>query len=153
MNHAQYKKWLQLLMYDELTTDEHTSLDQHLHQCSECQQELEDLKRFHSTLLQAGPIAPEDSMLQIARQELRSALRSKQSRSSMWDRASDAIAEFILPRYKTVLGGVAILTAGILIGRLVLATAQQPDSGKDPATEKISTLLEGDTRITNVRFV
>ena len=50
MNHDQYKEWLQLLMYDELTIDEHAVLDKHLQECAECQSELEGLKQFHATL-------------------------------------------------------------------------------------------------------
>ena len=152
MNHEKYKEWLQLSMYDELTAEERTALDTHLLQCPECRQELEELKLFHATLAQAGAITPDDSLLNEARQELRSALRQERPQPSLWTKAFDLVEETVLPHYRVVLGGVGMLAVGILIGRLILSTAQQPIA-QMPQVEKVSTFLEGDTRIANVRFV
>jgi anti-sigma factor RsiW len=152
MNHDQYKEQLQLLMYDELTAEERTALDQHLRQCPECRQELEELKRFHATLLHAGAVAPVDELLNEARQELRTALRTERSTPPLWNRISDFITS-LLPNYKIALGGIATLAVGILLGRIVLAPIQQPAAIEPPAVAKVTTSVDGETHITNLRFV
>ena len=121
MKHTQYKEWLQLSLYDELTAEERALLDQHLLHCSECREEMEELKQFHAMLLQAGPVAPDDSVLHDARQALRSALRRERNRPPWWDRVAGLFTEFIHPHYKLALGGAAILAVGILAGRLVFS--------------------------------
>ena len=153
MNHNQYKEWLQLLMYDELTAEQHSTLDQHLGQCSECRRELEELKQFHATLLKAGAFVQGEQLLREARQELRAAIRTEQIRPSLWNRLSDFAGEYILPNYKIALGSVALLAAGILIGRLALSPTQQQSGVLLPTTGKVAAFPEGDTRITNVRFL
>ena len=152
MNHTQYKEWLQLLMYDELTTDEHAALEQHLKGCPECRQELEELKNFHATLLEAGAFVPDETMLQQARQRLRSSLHSEQSRPSILDNIVDAITTIILPNYKIALGGIVTLAIGILVGRLMLSP-QQAGVTQLSAVQNVSASLEGEPRITNVRFI
>jgi hypothetical protein len=152
MRHKHFKELLQLSMYDELTATEHTALDAHLMQCPECRKELEELKRFHETLAQAGAVTPDDSLLSEARQELRSALRKERSRSSLWTETVDLVKETILPHYKVVLGAAGMLAAGILIGRLILPTGEPPFV-QQPEAEKVSAFLEGDTRIANIRFI
>jgi hypothetical protein len=151
MNHDQYKESLQLLMYDELTVDEHAILDQHLNRCGECREELEELKRFHALLLQAGPVTPDERLLSDARRELRATLQH--SRPSLWNRATDFVTDFILPNYKVALGGLAMVGVGVLLGRQVLGPAQLTPDVPAPSAEKVSTFLEGETRIANVRFV
>ncbi|MBM2839938.1 MAG: hypothetical protein HW412_466, partial [Bacteroidetes bacterium] len=152
MKHDQYKEWLQLLMYDELTADEHSALDQHLRTCGECRQELEELKKFHSTLAQAGALATSDDLLGEARQELRAALRAERSTPPLWNRRTDFVMGLI-PNYKIAFGSVAILVVGILIGKTVLSPVQQQPIADVPTTDRITASLEGDTRISNVRFV
>lgn len=46
-----------------------------------------------------------------------------------------------------------MLGAGVLFGRLVLAPGQHTSDFPAPSTEKVSTFLEGETRIANIRFV
>ena len=152
MRHEQYKEWLQLLMYDELSADEKTALDQHLLQCAECRQEMEELKQFHATLLQAGPITPDESLLQDARRSLRSALRSARVKPPLWNRMADSFTEFILPNYKLVLGGGATLAVGILVGRLAFVPGT-PSTGVQVPLGQPAAFLDGDPRIANVRFI
>ena len=153
MRHEQFKEWLQLLIYDELTPEEHAELDRHLAGCAGCRQELEELKQFHATLLQAGPVAPDSSMLREARQALRSALRTEDDRSGLWSRLTAGLLDFTLPGYRLVLGGCATLAVGILVGRLAFSPVPPEISAQLPPTEKTAAFLDGDTRIANVRFI
>jgi hypothetical protein len=153
MNHDQYKEWLQLLMYDELTADEHALLDQHLGHCSECREEVEELKRFHALLLQAEPVSPDERLLRDARRELHTTLHTRRTRQPLWNRAAHLVTEFILPNYKVALGGLAMLGVGILLGRLVFIPGQHIPIPPTSSADKASTFLDGETRIANVRFV
>ena len=153
MNHNQYKEWLHLLLYDELTTEERTSLDRHLQQCLECQAELKELKLLHSTLSKAGPIPIDEPMLRDARRNLRSALANQRARPSLVSQVSDFIDEFILPHYKVALGSVAMLVAGVFIGRLLYTSPKEQPEIALPASGKFLTSPEGDTRISNIHFI
>ena len=152
MKHTQYKEWLQLLMYDELTGDEHAALDRHLKECPECRHELDELKDFHATLLEAGTIMPDESLLQEARRQLHSTIRTVQSRPSLLDNIRETIATSILPHYKIALGAIATLAAGILVGRAWFPPEQSGVTQMAPA-RNVSASLEGEPRITNVRFI
>ena len=152
MNHQQFKEWLQLSMYNELRADEQSALDQHMHQCSDCRQELEELKKFHATLAEAGAFAPNEELLREARQELRVSLRTRPSSSSLWERIPEFISAFLLPNYKIALGGVTILAAGILLGRFSLSSPS-PSVAQSGNDEKLNASLEGEPRIANIRFI
>jgi hypothetical protein len=71
----------------------------------------------------------------------------------LWNRAADLVADFILPNYKVALGGLAMLGVGMLLGRLVLMPSQHTPDLPAPSMEKVSTYLEGETRIANVKFI
>lgn len=153
MNHDQYREWLQLLMYDELTTDERSSLDQHLRQCTECRKELEELKIFHSTLAKAGSLVIDDPLLHDARHELRAAIRKERTRPSLQSRIMEFIDEYLLPHYKVALGSMAILVVGVVLGRLAFTPPQEPTAGVLPTSEKFTASPEGDTHISNIHFI
>jgi HEAT repeats/Putative zinc-finger len=152
MNHNQYREWLQLLMYDELTTGEHTALDQHLKECAECRQELEELKEFHSTLLEVGAIVPDENTVQEARRQLQSALRTEKKRPAIFSNMLDIVTTAIIPNYKIALGGIVVLVAGMFVGR-TWRPSQQEEIMSRSQMQSVSASLEGEPRITNVRFI
>jgi len=152
MRHEKYREWLPLLIYDELTPGEHDALDRHLRECPECRADLEDLKQLHATLLQTGPVTPDDKLLREARQALSSALREKDP-SGLWSRITDAVAGIMFPNVKLVLGGCAALAAGILVGRLTFVPAAPQGGLLTPVRDDNAQVPDGNTRIANVRFI
>jgi hypothetical protein len=150
MNHRTHKEWLQLLVYDELTADEHALLDRHLPECPECRQELEDLKRFHAALARAGGLVPEDKIIYEARLNLRTALHSEGTRLSLLQRFQELLSP-ILPGYRIALGGAALVSLGVLLGKWTFFSVDAGDQIQ-PA-DQIAASLNGETRITNVRFI
>ena len=50
MNHKQFQEWLQLSLYDELSEQEQTLLNDHLTRCENCRVEIDELKKLHQTL-------------------------------------------------------------------------------------------------------
>jgi hypothetical protein len=156
MNHQHYKDQLQLMLYDELDAQDRQDLEEHLEGCTECQAELEELKKFHSVLAQHIPAFATDELLQEARHELRGALRTERTKQSIWEKLADRARNLVMPQYKIAFGAVATLAVGVFVGYLVFAPSatereiQQPAS---PAAKEASQPLNENPRITNVRFV
>ncbi|MCZ6777177.1 MAG: HEAT repeat domain-containing protein [Ignavibacteria bacterium] len=152
MNHSQYKEWLQLLLYNELNEDQRITLEKHLDSCSGCRTELEDLKKFHSVLVQHKSIEPSEQLLTEARQELRGALRIERSRRSFWERLFSDAFRPILPEYKVAFAGVATLALGMVIGYYAFShdRSEQVILEQAPMADSF---MDGDTRISNVRFI
>jgi hypothetical protein len=126
-------------------------LTRHLAECPGCRTELDDLKAFHATLLRAGSFAPEQAELDKARTALHSTVRSLRMKRTMWDRLIAFTTDALLPRYKTALGAVALVAAGVLIGRVMFPGAAVPSpslAGVQP-----SATPDGESRIANIRFV
>jgi hypothetical protein len=153
MDHHQYKEWLQLLIYGELTDEQHDELDVHLRSCAECNRELEELKRFHSLLTHHKPAEVSGQLLAEARQELRAALRLERSRQSLWDRLNAFVPHIALPKYAPVLGALAALILGIGLGRYVFAPERHPLQPNSGEAVKSAAFPEGEMRISNVRFI
>ncbi|MBX2992366.1 MAG: HEAT repeat domain-containing protein [Bacteroidetes bacterium] len=152
MNHQQYRQWLLLSLYEELNSEEQSRLNKHLTQCRECRIELDELQKLHASLARAGSFAPDDALLNDARQNLRSALRAERTRPSMWDRLGDFVSDYIQPNYKIALGGVAMLAAGILVGRMLFPATQDTPVAQ-VADRHFSSAFEGEPRISNIRFL
>jgi hypothetical protein len=124
MNHTQYIEWLQLYLYDELAGDDLLALEKHLHECPLCREELAALKQFKNVMQGEMNMKPDDTMLNDVRQDLMRSLRKK--KLSVWRTVSDAILDFIHPRYKAALGGMALVAAGIIIGYVVPRATDVP---------------------------
>jgi hypothetical protein len=144
------------MLYDELDAQDRRDLEEHLEGCTECQAELEELKKFHAVLAQHMPAFATDEVLQEARYELRGALRTERLKQSIWEKLADLVRNFTLLQYKIAFGAVATLAIGIFLGYLVFAPRatereiQQPTS---PTAKETFQPLKENTRITNVRFV
>jgi hypothetical protein len=153
MNHQTYKEWLQLLIYGELTDEQQAELDAHLRTCAECKQELKELEKFHSVMSHHKPAEVPEQLLSEARQELRAALRVERSRKTFWDRFAEFVPQFVFPKYSVAFGAVALLAIGIALGRFVLSPLAQPQQPALTENARSAALLDGETRISNVRFI
>jgi hypothetical protein len=156
MNHQHYKDQLQLMLYDELDAQDRQDLEKHLDGCTECQAELEELKKFHSVLAQHTPAFVRDETLQEARHELRGALRNERMRQSVWEKLAERVHDLIQPQYKIAFGAVATLAVGVFLGYLVFAPRGTERETQQPTTltaKEAFQPLKENTRIANVRFV
>jgi hypothetical protein len=156
MNHQHYKDQLQLMLYDELGAQDRQDLEKHLDGCTECQAELEELKKFHSVLARHTPAFVTDELLQEARHEFRGALRTERMKQSVWEKLAERARDLIQPQYKIALGAVATLAVGVFLGYLVFAprvTEREAQQLTTPTAKEASQPLKENTRITNVRFV
>lgn len=145
MRHKQFKQWLQLYLYDELSDGEKHLLEDHLKTCPDCEAELEELKKFHTAVSHHRRVAISHQTLTDARRRLRLALGEKLSQQPLWER-------LIEPIYKISFGGIATLAVGFVIGYM-MSSAPQLESVLGSKQEEVGPVLEGDSRITNVRFM
>ena len=121
MKHTQYKEWLQLSVIDELKDDERALLEIHLGECSECREELSEIKKFHSFIVHRNPAEVTDMLLQEARQQLRAALLEQRAKRSFWKDALEPVFEFVFSEHKFAFGTMSMAALGIFIGYFVLS--------------------------------
>ncbi len=148
MTHRAALRQLPLLLYDELNPEERRRLEDHLRKCAACRADFEGLGAMRGILKRQPALTVDDALLNEARRELRVGLRMERKRPAL--RATDLAALFPLPRIQTALAGVALLAAGIVVGRALF-----PRSGTavPPQAATAAITRESDTRITNVRFL
>jgi hypothetical protein len=155
MNHNQFKEWLLLSVYDELTPEERKALEQHLPECTGCREELTELNKLSAAAGKRTLIEPSDALLREARRELLVALRIDRSRRGVFERVKEYVSETIAPQYRIAFGAVAMAGVGLFAGYMIFslpASSSLPggllvDEGNAQYSEV------GDARIANVRFI
>ncbi len=155
MKHTQYKEWLQLSMYDELSDDEKVLLAGHLKTCAECKAEAAELKSLHATLARHKPVQSIKEILRDARAELRVAIRLERTKRSWFETVSEYVSAMLTPQVKVAFTGVALLALGVGLGYFVLRPPVQDQAvGFHLASDGTRPALEqGEAQIANVRFI
>ncbi len=155
MEHQQYKDWLLLSLYDELTDHESLLLKKHLSSCADCPTELEQLKQLHVTLSLHRPTSLNPELLSEARAELRVALRAERSRHAWWNDVLEAIGVLLTPKVQLAFGAAAMLAMGLGVGYVAFKVGDgRPISGVPTLTSQSDPAFEqGEAQITNVRFI
>lgn len=164
MKHTQFKEWLQLSMIDELKDDERALLELHLKECSECRAELKEMEQFHSLIVRHDSIEVSDTLLQEARQQLRTALLEIRLKRLFWRDAFDSIREFVFREHRFAFGGFAMATLGVFIGYIVFVpprNAAEKTPLQEPRVVQEAVHAEGnresfvqeETRTSNLQFI
>ena len=153
MKHKQFEEWLQLSLYNELSEQEQTVLDNHLMTCERCRIELNELKEMHATLAHHRPIAIQESLLQDARRNLRLRIQTDAEQKSLWTKLKGILDGFLTPPLQVALGGVATLVMGILVGYFVFKTPSEKNLPLRQAAFASSAMEAGESQITNIRFI
>jgi hypothetical protein len=155
MKHNQYEERLLLYIYKELTGEELHDFERHLHACSRCRKELEEMKQLNLVLDQCKTIQLSDALIQEARRELAKSLKSERKVRSLTNTIIETIYDFVVPRYKVALGGATLIATGILVGYLVFQTDNN-SMKREPviAQNKIESAypLSDESRISNLQF-
>ena len=84
MKHKQFEEWLQLSLYNELSEQEQTVLDNHLKTCERCRADLKELKKIHVALAHRQTVAIKKPLLQDARRSLRLRIQADSEQKSLW---------------------------------------------------------------------
>jgi hypothetical protein len=153
MNHKQFEEWLQLSLYQELSEQEQTLLDNHLTVCEHCRNDLNDLNKFHATLAHHHPAVVQEPLLQDARRSLRLRLHSDAEKISLWTKVQNTLDGILAPRLQVALGGVATLVIGILIGYFVFNMPAEKTLALRQTAFGSTAMETGESQITNIRFL
>jgi anti-sigma factor RsiW len=149
MKHKQFEEWLHLSLYHELSEQERVLLDNHLTTCEQCQRNLNELKKFHSTLAHRQSVAAQESLLQDARRNLRLRIHAGATQKSLWDEMKNVLDGILAPPVQVTLGGVAMIAIGILVGYFVF----KAPSEKFLAIKQAAAMEAGESQIANIRFL
>ena len=153
MKHRQFEEWLQLSMYNELSEQEQTLLDDHLTTCGHCRIDLDELKKIHATLTHRQSVEIEETVLQDARRSLRLRIQTESRRESFWSRVQSALDGILAPPLQVALGGAAILVLGVLVGYFVFKLPSEKNLVLQSTAFTSSAMEAGEPQITNVRFL
>ncbi len=149
MNHKKYEKWLVLDEYGELGPADKKELENHCVSCQACRSERDRLNRLQHVLSAYHPAAVTDSVIDNARQALRSTIRREGERTSIIDRLVTVAGNLLSGFNRPVLAGAITGIAGLIAGYFLFTP-------RGSVTNNIagpSPILPGDTRIANVRFI
>jgi anti-sigma factor RsiW len=149
MKHKQFEEWLQLSLYHELSEQERVLLDNHLTTCKQCQRNLDELKKLHTTLAYRQSVAAQESLLQDARRNLRSRIHAGAAQKSLWGKVKDVLDGILAPPVQAALGGVAMIAMGIFVGYFAFKTPSE----KSLAMKQTAAMEAGESQITNIRFL
>jgi HEAT repeats len=164
MRHEQFKEWLSLSVVEELSGGMQELLDNHLRECSECQQELAGLKKFASAIAGHTPAEVNEDLLREARQQLRLALLERRFRKSIPARVFESVREWFARDYRIGLAGLAMSVFGVCIGYALFSQpriVREPPLPAEPgivqqAVETGSSresFTQGETRTSNVDLI
>ncbi len=153
MKHSQYKQWIQLSLYDELDTEQKKALGAHLASCRDCQSELVALKRFQEVVSKHKPSEVAEDILKEARLELRAALRAERSGESWWHRLLVWIELPWPSLVRVAVSSGVTLVAGVLIGYAVFRAPAEQSGLSLQRAPAVTHFEQGETQITDVRFL
>jgi anti-sigma factor RsiW len=153
MEHQTYRELLYLSRYDELDAPERERLDAHLALCDECRNEMATVNELHATIANAKTVDRNDEALHDARRSLHEALLKEKAPSGIGNRALDWIGPFVFPRYRIVLGSIALLALGFFLGQRISLPSQKGETKPEVLTANAMPPPPGETGITNVRFL
>ena len=153
MKHKQFEEWLQLSLYDELSEQEQTVLENHLTACERCQNELHELKKLHATLAHRQLAVIQEPLLQDARRSLRMRIQADSEQESLWTKVQSALDGILAPPLQVALGGVATLAIGILVGYFVFKLPTEKNFALRQTAFTSSAMEAGESQITNIRFL
>jgi hypothetical protein len=116
MKCKKYREQIILFMYGELSDSEQTELEQHVQTCSACTADLEYTRKVFSRIEEADPVEIPEAGWDKVWNRIESGIHPYQRPRAGW---------IPIPRWVPVTAGlVAILAAGIFIGRYLPSTPQ-----------------------------
>jgi len=143
--HRSYQRNIPLLLYGDLSDEEHRELERHIEQCPDCRAELESTRALHALLGRVPAPAPTEQLLRDARLRFNASVSGSIRRQSIVERIRGLVPFEPRPAYALAMFAIAALA--FAAGRLLSPSP----SGTAPAEEYLA--MEKGYRVTNVRFV
>ena len=153
MKHDDYKELLHLSFHGELNEEERAILDGHVKACSDCRNELGELRRLGTLLDRGQRFEITDQLLDEARRELRVALRLGKSRSAFWAGIMNLFDALASPALRVALSSAAMLVVGLAAGYLLFKSSETIGVPGIAQGVGQASVQPAETRITNFTFV
>lgn len=156
MNHKKYRNLIDEYFFGEINSREKIELEEHLKNCELCRSEFYSAKVLKESLLRNELPEPDANMLKEVRNELRGRLKDTGVKAGIWDKISGRLNSSFLLTPQLAAAAFSFLIIGIIVGYFVFNTAgtihyimENPKQIKSNQ----ETMLSGDTRISNIRFL
>ncbi len=161
MKHEEYRDMIYLLVNNELNANEKSLMEKHLEACESCKAEYEEQLKLKALLSGEKESDSFEQLLNEARLDLHTALRLEKIKMSSGNNFSDKLMSFFAQPYKFAIASAVILVAGVFIGFLIFnnpVNKAQPQISQITGSQNIQpvktpSLLQDNTRITNLRFI
>lgn len=153
MQHNEYRKLIQLSFYGELSSKEQNDLNEHLKNCMECREELENQKNLLALLLENKSAKVNDEILSSARYQLRGALRMEKDKLNITDDLLQKLAGLFSTPARLAFSFTTVMLIGILIGSLFLGKKNVTEIITTTGDSNITELSGDDVKISNLSFI
>ena len=124
MTHDKSLEIIRLNLIDELDDKQKSGFREHVAQCSECREEIEEFKKLLSIFDEVKLPKPDEELLQEARMELRGLLRREASKKSVWSFLDEKITSSFNSGLRIAFSGAIILLLGLFAGYIFFHSNQ-----------------------------
>ena len=153
MNHDKYKELIQLYVYDDISDEKRTDLENHLFECEECSKELEAVKKIYVNLTSNRPDVVSQESLVSARRNLFASIKKEESKVTFGERINGFFNNLFFSNYKLAFGGIATFTVGVLIGYFLFAgNSLNNDQNTSLYSINIDDITKSKVQLSNIRF-
>jgi len=153
MQHNEFKKLIQLSMYGELSSREQNDLNEHLKNCTECKEELENQKNLLAILSEHITSKVNEEVLSSARYQLRGALRMEKDKSKFVDEILQKFTRLFSTPAQLAFSFTTVMLIGILIGSLFFGKKDVTEIITNTGNSDITELAGDNMQISNLSFI
>jgi hypothetical protein len=147
----QYKEWIWLNIYKELSSDQQKKLTAHIEKCPDCQLDLKEAKQIVNMLHQKIQIEPTDLQLQNDRNELHQrllTLKNPQAQKNWASKLWQILSLDLQPPWRLATA-TALFAIGLLLGKLFF----KADASALKLDQQLSQLIESNiSNIESIRY-
>lgn len=154
MDHNEFKEWMTLYYYEELSGPEKEIFENHLGECALCSTEYNQFKAVMKEINNVEQNIVNQDLLFASRQKLSHALRNNKSEKESRGMLSVILDFFKYPRLAFSLGAALIM--GFIIGYFVFSSSDITElNGSNNYVNVNDDFLEGDRlpKISNLNFI
>ena len=152
MNHENYKQWMVLEHYKELSDKEKIKFNLHLEECESCRKEFDLMKNDLEKIPNEFKVKNEEQILNDARNSLRQIIIKENSKASSKNDRKNLLSFFAPPKFSFAFGGVALFLLGFLFSYLLLLNQNDNPLQTKSNASNFSYLNEEGMRLNNINF-
>jgi hypothetical protein len=153
MKHQQFEEWIILAQYEELSEQETEILKQHIEVCPSCQQEVNALKRLHTTMMHRRLHVNHEQVLQDARRAVRLKMQEQYLEPSLWTKVRQFWNHIFAQPVFAAFGGAAVTMVIIAMGYVAFSYSNFSSPGFQRASFREQGLVTGESQVANLRFI